>query len=240
MTTVRDLCAGALKKLGVLGADETMSSGDAAHVFSALNDWIDENKTENLTIFEMTRSTWTIVSGTGTYTVGAGGDVSIARPLYKNIEHVSFQDTGTNLEVQLQPFTVDAWAKVALKTLTNSWPQAWFYNPAFPLGTLELWPVPTSATLQGVIYALTAVEEFASLDTVISLPPGYRNFISHNLALEVAPDFERKPSALLVRQAQRSTANIKRANIRLADLSSDAGALVQGSSMGRYNIYAGP
>lgn len=57
--------------------------------------------------------------------------------------------------------------------------QAAYYNPTWTagLGLVYLWPLPTSTTLQGVIYTPVPVAEFASLSTTISLPPGYRRFL---------------------------------------------------------------
>ena len=227
MSTVSDLCQSALEDLGVLGAGETMASGDLATCFKSLNHLMDAWASERLTIYTITRTTWTIASGDGTYTVGLLGDVVVARPDF--ITHVNYLDTSVspNLELQLANYTDDAWSRVAYKTLTSTLPTRWYYNPTYPLGTLDLWPVPTSSTLTGVLYAPAAMAQFAATSTTVALPPGYERFIIKNLAMEVAGKFGAIPSPTIAEAARKSKADIKRANIRLSDLGFNAGALIQ-------------
>ncbi len=187
MATVGDVITASLKDLGVLAAGEVPTAQDSADCLDGLNRLIDQWAAERLMIYTETRTTWTIVSGTQTYTVGVGGTVNIAWPSY--IEHVNFQDTSVTptLEYQMQPLTDDAWSKLPQRTLQSPFPTCWYFDYAFPLANLSLWPVPTSSTLQGVIYAPTAVTQFTSTATTISLPPGYWRMLVKNLAAEMAP-----------------------------------------------------
>jgi hypothetical protein len=192
-------------------------------------------------IYTVTRSTWAIVSGTQNYTVGSGGDVNIAWPVY--LEYVNYQDTAPTdtTEYQLSPLTEQAWSRVPIKTLESPQPTAYYYNPTYPLGTLSFWPVTTSSTLQGVIGAPTAVAAFASLSTAVALPPGYRRMLIKNLAMDMASAFEREPSPGLVMDARESKAVVKRSNKRLMDMDIEVAALGQAAG-GRhaYNITQGP
>jgi hypothetical protein len=239
---VRDIVGDALRELGVLGAGEVLSADEATNGLTVLNRMVDGLAAERLAIYQVVRTLWTIVSGTQDYTVGTGGAVAVARPVY--IDHVNLVDTGTDpdLETPLGSFTDDAWAGLAQKALTAARPSATYYNPTFPLGTLSLWPVPTDSSLQGALYAPQAVAEFASLDTVISLPPGYRRMLVTNLAVELAPSFERPASQDLLKHAAESKGVVKRANKRLSDLSIDPGALGQaaGRRRGAWDINRGP
>ena len=230
MSTVSDLCQSALEDLGVLGSAETMESGDLQTCFKSLNQLMDQWASERLTIYTITRTTWTIVSGTGGYTVGTGGTVNRARPTY--IQHVNFIDTSPapDVEIQLAPLTDDEWSRVSLKALTSTLPTSWYYNPTYPTGTLELWPVPTSSTLQGAIYAPTAATQFAATSTSVSLPPGYERMIVKNLALEVAAKFGAVPSPGIIQAAADAMATIKRANIRESDLGFDSALIRKGNS----------
>jgi len=145
------------------------------------------------------------------------------------------------VEFQLQPLTDDAWSRVPIKTITAPYPTCYYYNPTFPLGALTLWPIPTSATLTGELYAPQAVAEFASLDTAVSLPPGYRRMLIKNVAVCLCASYEREPRADLKEDAIESLAIVKRSNKRLADMQFEDGALVQGKSKRfYYNINTGP
>jgi len=240
MATVRDVITTALKEIGVLAAGETATADDAADGFAMLNRLIDQKAAERLFIYTVTRTTWTIVSGTGTYTVGTGGTVNVARPVI--IEHISFQDTSTSpdTEYPLHELTENAWAALRFKDQTDTLPVSYYYNPTFPLGTLKLWPAPTSATLEGVIYHPQAVTQFAGLTTSISLPPGYEEFLVTNLAVRMTSTYGRALDPMLLQRAREAEGIIKRANKRLVDLTFDAGALIGGAQRMRgYDITQG-
>ena len=65
------------------------------------------------------------------------------------------------------------------------------------------------------------MQEFATLSTVYAFPPGYERAIRANLALELAPMWDREPAAALVQRAMQSLVAIKRANRRTRTLSVD-------------------
>lgn len=168
--------------------------------------------------------------------------MNIARPEYAAIQHINIVDTNQNpdLEIPMGPMTDDAYAGIPIKTLTSTYPSQWWYNPTFPLGQLELWPVPSGSGLNGAIYVLTALAEVATSDTV-SIPPAYRRMLETALAVEMAPAFERPPSQTLVNAAKMSMMVVKRANVRMSDLSVDAGALGSAwSRADRWSIWVGP
>lgn len=246
MATVLDIATAALQRLGVIDATETPSSADSSYALSTLNLLVDKWGTEKLLTFSTTRSTWTIVSGTAAYTVGSGGAVNITRPPIHFIEHVRFQDTSVSptLEMRMDPLTVDAYAAIPQKDTTSNYPTAYYYNPTWSSGlaSLTLYPVPTSSTLQGVIYYDPfPVSEFTALSDSVSLPPGYRLMMVTNLAMEMAPAYKVKEVGILAEQARDSKAWVKRGNNKLMDLWVDAGALADGlNRWGRYSIYTGP
>ena len=239
--TVRNLAEDALREIGVLAANETASGADAAAGLRAVNDLVDQWAAEKLQIYAVVRTTWTITASTQTYTVGSGGDVDIARPMY--IDDIKFQDTSVSptQEYDLSTLTEQGWRDVQIKTLTSPFPTAWYYDSAYPLGTISFWPIPTGTTLQGVIYAPTAVAEFAALSTTIALPPGYRRMLIKNTAINLAPSYHAEVSPALAQAAMESVTAVKRSNKRLVDMRIEAGALGQGNSgLFYYSINVGP
>jgi len=237
--TWADLGTLALRRLGYLAAAETPAAEDAAHVFQTLQLLINGLGTERLTMYEVLRTTWTIVSGTGDYTVGPSGDVDIARPLF--VRNVNFVDTSQDpdLEIPMGLLTDDAYQAIPQKSLTAVYPSYAYYDRTYGtdgLATLRLWQVPTSTTLLGAIYAPVAVETPSSSSATISLPPGYERYLRDTLAVEVAPDFDAVISPELMEAAKTATANIKRSNITLTDLYVDA-ALAP--NYHKANIYTG-
>lgn len=217
MATVRDLCTASLQRLGVVAAGETPSSEDTQVALDRLNVLKESWRTERLFTYALVRTTWTIAANDGIYTIGAGGDIPIARPVFPlRIRLINTAVTPTQ-EFGIRVLTDAEYAAIPQKSLTSPWPSAVYYNPTSPLGTLTFWPVPTVATLQGVIYAPNDSAVLALTD-VLDVPPGYQLLYQDNLAVHLAPDFEKQPAPVLVESARDSKANVKRANLRLTDL----------------------
>jgi len=122
-------------------------------------------------IHQLTRTTWTISANDGSYTVGTG-ERERAAPV--RIDGVAFSDSSVTpaYETNLRLLTDRDYQNIRIKTQTAETPQAAWYNLTYPTATLELWPVPTSTTLTGVLYAPQAVAEFSALASTVSLPPG--------------------------------------------------------------------
>lgn len=235
MATVLDLVTASLRELGVLASGETAAASDALEGLAQLNRMVNAWKAEQVFIYQNSATTKAVTSGVGTYTVGIGGDVAVLRPLH--VQSVNIRDSITTLpyETPLRMMTNQDYAELRIKTQTSERPEACYYNLTYPLATLYLWPIPTSATLTIVLYAPEAVAEFAALSTAVSLPPGYERLIVKNLALELAPSYGAEVSPQLEKQAQDALAVVLRANKNLEEQRFDPGA-----GMGRrsYDIYS--
>ena len=238
--TVADLITAAMRRINALQENEQPTAAALEDGFQRLNDLMESWQTERLTIPYILRTTWTISSTKGTlaspYTVGSGGDIDVARPTF--IDDIRYQDTSLSptYEYPLVSLTDKEWQAIPQKNLTSPLPVYAYYNPTYAnyLGSLYLWMVPTSATLQGVLYAPAQVAGFGSTATTIILPPGYQRFMRDNLAVELQPEFLQNvpidPS--LRASAIESKANIKRRNTRSNDM------LTPTFSRGIYSINA--
>lgn len=229
--TVAEFLTRVLRLMGVYGAGETPSAEDMADAFLFLNEFLDGLGTERLSAYTIARTTFTLTSTKGTptnpYTVGPSGDIAIARPESMEwIEELRYQDTTTTptTEYRLTPLSRAGYDALPQKTLTNTLPSAWFYEPTFPTGSLYLSLIPTQSNLQGVLYAPTPISQFGATTDLMSFPPGYMRFLRANLAIEMWASFRENvpldPS--LVQIAQESKTRIKLANVRMTDLVSDA------------------
>lgn len=239
LTTYGDLITRSLRRIGVVGAGQTPSSEDSQDGLDLLNLLLDSWATERLFIPSITRTTWTIVSGTAAYTVGSGGTVNVERPVF--VQDVRFIDTSIDpdLEMGLDPLTDQAYANIPQKTQTAPYPVAFYYNPTFTgagYATITFYFVPTSSTLQGVLYAPATLSQVASLNTTLLLQPGYKFMLQENLAAMMAPEWGVPLPQELAMSARESKANIKRANIRLVEMATFEGNALAGR--GIYNIYS--
>lgn len=234
MPTFLTIATQAMNRLGVIAAGETPSTGDATLCLDAMNQLLDQWQSVNLLLYAEVRTTWNIVASQVSYSVGTGGDVNIPRPVY--VDRCSYVLTTQTppLEIQMSPYTDFTWAQVSLKSLTSNLPINYYYNLTYPLATLYLWPIPTQANLQGVLYTRTQVAQLAALNTSVSLPNGWQRMMVTNLAVEVAPMFFKEPSKTLLEQAKNSMAAVKRSNNRNVDLQTPSGALIQTGNTGGF------
>lgn len=233
--TVLDLVTVALEELGVLAAGQVPTAEEAEDGRVALNRLTDQWAAERLQLYTVTRTVFTITSGVGSYAVGPAQVVNVARPVFPS--HVAINDTSPTPDVErgLSMLTEDQYAAIPSKAQTSSEPASWYYNPTYPYGLLSLFPVPTSTTLQGVLYAPTAVASFAATSTTVALPPGYEEMIVSNLAVRLAPSYGRTVDPTLFGRSVESVATVKRANAgRLLSDLSFAGVPFMG---GRWDIY---
>jgi hypothetical protein len=244
--TVADLINRSLGRINYLAQGETPNANDLQDAFAAFKSMLGQWRLERLTVPYVKRTVWNLTSGKGgpltPYTVGTGGDVSVYRPPQPNEITVRYQDTSASptLERPLISLTDEAWALIPQKDLTSPLPGHYYYNPTYAsgLGSLHFWLVPTSSTLQGVLYAPASIEDFTATSDTIVLPDGYDYALIDNLAVYLAPQFRENipPNPALVQSAIEAKQNLKRANFRMSDLHVD-GALTVRHGM-RYNIFS--
>lgn len=230
-----DLINDALAEIGAKGEADTVSPESQALGFTRLNSMIDRWGTQRLTIYQVVRTVFPLVSGTQTYTIGAGGTFNVVRPLWIPYAGLVLTSVTPNVENPIHVLTDQDWSNQGIKTLGSAYPSELYYdyNWAAGLAQITLWPVPTGS-LSLALYLPTALTQYADLSkTSYSFPPGYYEAQMYNLALRLWTPFN---NAAPVPQDLRGNANqalgdIKRANIRLSTMPSDP-ALFQGSRRG--------
>lgn len=209
--TARDLIAASLRLLGVLASAESASASEATDGLNSLNDLLDSWSNENLFIPNSVREVFALTVSKQIYTMGPSGDFSTTRPI--EIQNVLVQLAGSNpaVEVPLQIVTQDEYAAITVKGLSSQYPVAVYSEGTYPLETLNLWPSPNTG-VNLVIYSAKPLANISNLSTTLSLPPGYQRALKYNLAIELAPEYGRQPSEVVVAEAANSRAAIKRKN----------------------------
>ena len=79
--TPRALFQDVLEDIGYLGVGDYFSNDDAQKCLRRANAWLDFLATQNLTAYYLQRVLKNLASGTDFYSVGAGGDINIVRPV---------------------------------------------------------------------------------------------------------------------------------------------------------------
>lgn len=213
--TARELITSAFRLIGVLGSGESMDASMGADALVTLSNMLDGWAAERLTLYSQLRSTKALTASQQRYTIGTGGDLNQARPVW--IDRAAYSKAST--EYPLELLSPGEWAAVGQKDLTSNTPTSLFYNTEFPLGTIDLWPVPTDSDLTLVLYAPAAgLTSVTDLNTAISLPPGWAQALRYNLAELLAPEYGRPLDPAVVGVASASKARIKRVNEHLEEL----------------------
>lgn len=229
----------ALLLLGEVDAIDPLDPEDAATGYDALQEMIDDWGTQRKTILHSPRNNCPLTAGVASYTIGPGGVFNQVRPTWIDAVSVVLDRTAAQpIEIPLpKPITLEEYQRIPMKLATAQYPDRIFYDHAFSqlqLGTIKVYPVPTSSLLDLILYTPAALTGFTDQTTQYYFAPGYSRAIRYNLAIELASEYDRVPSARVERIASQSLANIKRSNFRPNEANFDP---MLGGVRGRYNIY---
>ncbi|MCE5247962.1 hypothetical protein LLG88_13705 [bacterium] len=237
-----ELITDTLDEIGCHGGGQQVSDSDAYKVLRRFNSMLDAWRTQELTIYNYTRTLFTFVANQDGYTVGpssvtpAPNFVTPTRPVFIDKVAVQFPGTVTPFERELDPYTKAQWQEERMKLLPNTFPRRFYYNADAAVGTLYFWPVPTDVTIRPVLYLPAPLGSVPSLVTELTLPPGYEKAIRLNLAVECCRPFGRPVDGQLKQDAADALADIKRSNIHSEPVRVDVALL---NRPDRFDIFTG-
>ena len=210
MTTALDLIEHAALKLGAKNTGESLTADEANDSLDILNAMLDHWAVDRLMVYQIVQSSYSWAGGSASRTIGTSGDLNGSRPI--RIEPGTYFRDSSNVDYPVEIVRDRAsYDTLVSKSDSTTFPELLFYDPAYPLGTIYVYPVP-SATLTLKLNHWQTLQSFAALTTDLSLPPGYQWTIEHNLAVALSPVFSIVPSALVVAEANRSKAVLARVN----------------------------
>jgi hypothetical protein len=216
--TVLDLIKRSLRLLGTYNVgDDDPEAAEAQAGLVALNALVDAWGLQRLSMFTSSGTVYNLQAGKASYTIGpSGADWTAPRPLYLDTATVVIPGTPDNYERPLKVIPDDqAWARLRIKSLASTLVTAMYLQPDFPNATVFPWPVPQSAQ-QIILYTPTAISQFSGLTQAISLPPGYARALPYNLAVDLAPEFDKEAPPTVQRIAIDSMEAVRRWNITRA------------------------
>lgn len=202
--TVLDLIKLSLKKARVLGLGDILSDEEAQDALDIYNLMLESWSLDNLFIYVEELQSFNVTGRT--YTIGPGGDFDAARPFSLVSAYAQVGEVSYPIEILDNAQQYDA---IMLKSLGSAWPCAVWYEQTYPLGRLHFWPLGSA---QVNLRFTTPLQQFPSLTTPISLPPGYKKVIVDAGAVELAQAHNTEISALVVQSAANSIARLKRFN----------------------------
>ena len=234
MATAFDQIKASLRLIGQLAEGEEPSPQAAQDALSAMNQMIDSWNTERLAVFCTEDQVFNWPPGEITRTLGPSGNFVGNRPVLID-DATYFRDASTNVSYGIKLINQQQYDGIAVKTVTSTYPQVMFVNNTFPDITMTIYPQPTRV-LEWHFVSVQQLDKPATLNTVLSFPPGYLRAFKYNLAMEIANEFGVEPMPQVQRIAMTSKRNLKRIN-NPDDVMSMPYSLV--ATRQRFNIYAG-
>ena len=182
--TVTDLIRRSMYLINAAAAGEIPDTADLNDALLSLNEMLDSWNTQPLAVYGSPTENWTLTPGKSVYTWGVGGDFTSERPVFINDVYCTVNGISTPVRV----ITQAEYDRISMKAISQSIIEKVLYVNSFPLGQLTIFPAPTDA----VTLTFDIGRQFTgnlTLQTKLSLPPGYIRAIRYNLAVELWPEY---------------------------------------------------
>jgi hypothetical protein len=234
MTTAGDQINAALRLIGQLAESEQPSVATAQDALAAMNQMLDSWSTERLAVFSTQDQVFTWPASTLSRTLGPTGDFVGNRPILLD-DSTYFRDASTGVSFGIKILNQQQYNGIAVKTVTSTYPQVIWVNMTYPNIEMYVYPKPTR-DLEWHFISVEVLDQPATIDTVLSFPPGYMRAFKYCLACEIAAEFGVEPSPTVSRIAMSSKRTLKRIN-NPDDIMSLPYSIV--GTRQRFNVFAG-
>jgi hypothetical protein len=211
MGTVLQMLEHAALLAGMRASGETMDAFLTQDCLTVLNQLIDAWALEDLVVYTMDRTVVPLQPGKQTYSVGPGGDISMVRPV--RISDVNWRDESVHpaLELPIRQMPRQEYHSLTIREMASTMPLRFYYEPALPLGTLFLWPVPSGGKM--VVWTWHPWLGNYILSQPLTFPPGYERFLVHNLAVDLGQQPGARLTPQTVKIAEESKALVVSINV---------------------------
>lgn len=197
MTNARSIINQAARKIAVVGRGQVMPAEEAQDALTALNSMIKGFSAGGGISYNEERQSFSLTGATS-YTIGTGGDFNTERPDDISSAYVTIGGT----DYPLTQINSEEYSEIPIKSIGGI-PDSFYYQQNTPLGRIFLYPIGVSG------YTLTLVTSkqdtpFTDLTTDYSLPEGYEEMLVYNLAVRLAPEYEKPVSQDIMMMAKQS------------------------------------
>jgi len=205
MTTISTLVTDSMFLAGVLGQDQTPTSGDSQLVIRILQRMLDSWSNEKGMIYANDVETFNMVGGTQAYSTSL---LTNGRP----VAITSMRATLSNIDYPIDQMDQDEWNAIPVKNV-QSIPRKFYYDTAYPNAQMFFYPVPNAAYVVSLYCQrqLTGTTPL-TLTTTLSMPLGYEAAIVNCLAVDLSPYFGKQATQQMVAQASSTRSKLKRTN----------------------------
>jgi hypothetical protein len=182
---------GALRKLAVLPSGGSPSTEQTSDASSALNALVKAFQADGMPVWKITETTFTVTSGTNSYTVGPSQTVTTVGAPLKVLQALYTPTGGNNTPMNV-------YNRYDFNMLPSSsstgFPINLYYQPLGATGTIKLWPTPSDSTTEITIHYQTPYEDMDAASDDFDFPSYWTQALIMNLAWVMAPEYSIPPT----------------------------------------------
>ena len=174
------------RKLGLIESNASLTAFELANGLSVLQSMLRSWAAALINITSVTRETFALTAGTGSYTWGTGGVINTVRPNKLTLASITSGTTTSFVDI----ITDVEYERIPAKSTTGT-PYVVFPLYSYPLATLYLYPVPSVIVTLNLssIKPFTETASFSALSDTLALPAIYEEPIIYNLAIRMASEY---------------------------------------------------
>lgn len=216
--TARDMIILSLKESGILGVGQTPLAEDINDCFVLLQRMTALWQFQRWMVPSLS-DIKTLGNNQKFNTIGTGGYWNVPRP--DKIYGGYFIQLNTGLlapiSFPLQTiFSYEDYIRLTIKDL-NTFPVAYFYDNAFPLGNIFVWPIPSN------LYEIHLLVKSqlgwpTNINSIFTLPDEYAEAVHYNLALRICSMYKVAASPTMAGFAKVALNKIKNSNTQVPTL----------------------
>ncbi len=236
MATALAIITDAMVEIGAYASGDTIAPVHEQLGLLRFQNQLDAWQADYLSLNLQDRVTFSLTSGTSTFTIGATGNLVTTRPVY--VEGVNYIIPGTTptTEVPMASMDDDQYMAISQKSLSSSLPQMFYYNATMPYGTMFVWPT-VSQTVVLALYLNHGIDVPAALTSSVTGPPGYAEAFMYQLALRLCGPMARPVPEGLPQMAAAAYGRMRKPNVEPGIMGVDAALMpINGSG---FNILTG-
>jgi len=198
--------------LGLNISGDSLGTSPVNDSLTALNAMLDSWSTEGLSIFHSLDQAFYWPANRASRTLGPSDAANFTGTRPTKLSSATYfidEDFGTSQ--QPRQLTKEEYAAISSKTLTSTYPNAFYANMTMPDIVISVYPIPTKG-LRWHFISDGPLDSNLELGSSLQFPPGYYRAIRYNLAIDLAAEFGQNVSASVVRIAIEAKRGIERVN----------------------------
>jgi hypothetical protein len=189
--TSTTIITAALRKLGVIPSGGTATTNQYNDALDNLNAIIKAYQADGMPLWKISSQTFTVASGTNTYTVGPSQTINCPKPL-KILQATWTPVGGTNIPMNI--YTRYDYEKLPQGSNYTSDPVDLYYQPGNTTGTIFLWPTPSNSTTQITFQFQAPYEDQIGTTNGLDFPSEWMMPLIYKLSWVMAPEYGIPPT----------------------------------------------